>query len=252
MLNGYNRRPVGIENQTTRGHVVRATMAAVMATAAMGVTTAAWAAVEHHEQWTSSDAQHGAVAKRPEAAASNACAPQPASTNSRAVAARPAPAPGAHKGPDDEGALKAGAAMLGLWPKDAENHASHVVTGHVASNARHESLAATHSTKGGPNHAFSYSHHANVWHKPPAVAHATTNTPHHTTAVSRHDNTRRKPVTLAHSTAKMPPHSDASRRASATAAGHPVPRRGLVADTRSMQPKGHPNPQRRELPPLLG
>ena len=238
---------------------MRATMAAVMAIAAMSVTTAAAAAVEYREHWTPPDARHGAVAKPAEAAgpiatgaaAGNACIPQPAGTDPRAVAARPAPPAGAHKGPDDEGALKAGAAMLGLWPKDSENHAGHVVTGQIVGNFRREPAAAAHATEGGAHRAFSYGRRANVWHKPTAVARATTDTPHYTSANSSKDNTRHKPVAVAHSTARIPSHSDGSRRSPATATAHPAPHHRLVEDAKLVQPKVLPPPLRRELPPII-
>jgi len=235
-------------------------MAAVMAVAAMSVTTAAVAAVEYREQWTQPDVRHGAVEKRAEAsgqnalgaAAGNACVCQPAGAGPRAAATRPAPPSGDHKNQDDDGALKAGAAMLGLWPQDSENPTGHVVTGQIVRSVRHEPVAAAHAPEGGSHHAFNYGRRANVWHAPSTVARTTTDAPpHRTSAGNSMDNTQHKPIAGARLAAKIPPHGDGSRRSLATAAGHPVPHHRLVVETKPMHPKVLPNSLRRELPPIL-
>lgn len=239
---------------------MRATMIAVTAVAAMSVTSAAVAAVEYREQWTPPNARHGAVARQAEATSQiavgatvgNACVCQPAGAGPRAAAARPAPPSADHKDQDDDGALKAGAAMLGLWPKDSGNHTGHVVTGQIVRNVRHEPVAAAHAPEGGSHHAFSYGRRANVWHAPSTVARTTRDAPpHRTSASSSKDNTQHNPIAGARLAAKIPPHSDGSRRSLATAAGHPVPHHRLVVETKPMQPKVLPNSQRRELPPIL-
>ncbi|MEX3927225.1 hypothetical protein AB4Y36_24775 [Paraburkholderia sp. BR10936] len=227
----------------------------------MSVTTAAAASVEYREQSVPPDVCHGIVAKRTEAtgqisvgaAAGNACVCQPAGAGPRAAAAaRPAPPSGDHKDQDDDGALKAGAAMLGLWPKDSGNHTGHVVTGQIVRNVRHEPVAAAHAPEGGSHHAFSYGRHANVWHAPSTVARTTTDAPPHRASTGNSkDNTRHKPVAGARLAAKIPPHSDGSRRSLATAAAHPVPHHRLIVETKPMQPKVLPNSPRRELPPIL-
>jgi hypothetical protein len=182
-------------------------MAAVATMAAMGVTTTAAAADDYREQWNPPRAQQGVAAPRaltiaggPTAA--NACLPASAGA-----------------GPDDEGALKAGAAMLGLWPKEAGHRPAHVVTGQIVgsasaatSGARGRGAAGGHpavarALEVAPHHAINTSGRANVWHRPAGVAQASEGASRHAIGRSRRANVWHEPAGVAHASERAPHHA---------------------------------------------